>query len=174
MNTSPILRFSQSSVSPTLGLLFVKVSRGGSRDGPPPPPGARAHMVKPRIHRNSRPANLGYSRRREQLSWSGRPGGLVDKVTGSPAGIQSGARCLTRDATGSIQQVGLDREARTLAGGNFFYFFNFFNFWKTTWTSCTLTIIHDLGTVFQGYIIHYFFSSDLTGSRPCSVDRLAG
>ena len=49
----------------------------------------------------------------------------MDKVTGSPAGIQSGAGCLAGDDAGSIQQVGLDREAGTLAGGNFFYFFYF-------------------------------------------------
>ena len=53
----------------------------------------------------------------------------MDKVTGSPAGIQSGAGCLAGDAAGSIQQVGLDREAGTLAGDNFFFYY-FFLFLK--------------------------------------------
>ena len=42
----------------------------------------------------------------------------MDKVTGSTAGIQTGAGCLAGDAPDSIQYVGLHREDGTLAGGN--------------------------------------------------------
>ena len=48
----------------------------------------------------------------------------MDKVTGSPAGIQSGAGCLAADAPDSIQYVGFHR--RQL----FLFFFIFFLFLK--------------------------------------------